>query len=55
MTPDGVKFVTVRGDRFPKHEFLHAFMAAGPGDALVYRSLKSMIDMLLEGRGRLAR
>jgi hypothetical protein len=52
VAPDGVKFITVKGDRFPKYGFFQAFMAAEPGNAIVYRSLKTMTDMLWEGRGR---
>ncbi|KAL3804882.1 hypothetical protein HJC23_006654 [Cyclotella cryptica] len=52
VAPDGVNFITVKGDKFPKYGFFQAFMAAQPGNAIVYRSLKTMTELLWEGRGR---
>jgi len=52
VAPNDAKFVTVKGDGFPRDGFFQAFLAAEKGSAIVHRSLKIMLDALWEERPR---
>jgi len=46
VAPNSTKFITVKGDGFPRDGFFQAFLAAEKGNAIVYRSIKIMLDTL---------